>query len=55
MSFAEIARWLCAQGVQFKTRVPGVLVPPNDKSVAKHTYNPMLKGVREQTGENHAE
>ena len=28
--------------------MPGVLVPPNDKSVAKHTYNPMLKGVRER-------
>jgi site-specific DNA recombinase len=47
-SFAEVTRWLISIGVKFPTRTPGVLVDPDGKSVARLTYNPLLKGVRER-------
>jgi DNA invertase Pin-like site-specific DNA recombinase len=47
-SFAEVARWLKGQGVKFPTRKRGISATPNGKSVARHTFNPMLKGLRER-------
>lgn len=47
-SFAEVARWLRAQGVRFPTRTAGVYADPDGKSVARHTFSAILKGVRER-------
>ena len=48
VSFAEVGRWLRNQGVKFPTRVAGEYVDPDAKSVARYTFNTILKGVRER-------
>jgi site-specific DNA recombinase len=47
-SFAEVARWLKSQGVKFCTRKNGIFVDPTPQAVARHTFNPLLKGIRER-------
>lgn len=47
-SFAEVARWLTSVGVKFPTRRPGIHDDPDAKSVARLTFNVLLKGVRER-------
>lgn len=47
-TYEEIARWLCSEGVRFPTRRRGQTRAPDAKSVARHTRNPMLKGIRER-------
>jgi DNA invertase Pin-like site-specific DNA recombinase len=47
-TYADVARWLRSKGVRFPTRRRGVLRDPDAKAVARHTGNPMLKGLRER-------
>jgi site-specific DNA recombinase len=47
-TFEDIARFLRSRKVQLPTRTPGVFRQPYGKSVARHTFNVMLKGERER-------
>lgn len=47
-TYADVARWLRSKGIKFPTRRRGEMRDPDGKSVARHTRNPMLKGVRER-------
>jgi DNA invertase Pin-like site-specific DNA recombinase len=47
-TYADVARWLRSKSIKFPTRRRGVWRDPDGKSVARHTHNRMLKGVRER-------
>jgi site-specific DNA recombinase len=47
-TFADVARFLKSHGIRFFPRGGGETVEPDGKSVARHTFNVLLKGVRER-------
>ena len=47
-TYADVARWLKTKGVRFPSRYKGKYIDPNPVTVARYTFNPLLKGVRER-------
>ena len=46
-TYADVVRYLKAQGILFPSRYKNRFVEPDVKSVARYTHNPLLKGVKE--------